>query len=295
MGISKGRQIVTPEELALWQGDAWKFFTADPELLAAIQVGNLSQLLNLTVLQDKTRVWNTDETTVQLGIDKKIVLAKRGTKLLYNVTSSTRDHITCVLTVSAAGEMVSPMCVFWGVKNVAVTHLTSLPKDGKTGTWSLVSTEKGFITSEKFVLVLQDLVKYLEERQVQRPVILFMDGAAPHISLAMAEFCKVQQIQPWLFKPNTTHLTQPLDLTVMKSLKDAFKWWVTGWQQCNTTALTKYTVVPLLWEAVEEIVARPKVVMNGFYHASLMTWDTSALDIRKRVSSTIFAKPCADV
>ena len=56
-----------------------------------------------------------------------------------------------------------------------------------------------------------------------RPIILFMDGASPHISLAMAEYCKVQDIQPWLFKPNTTHITQKLDIIFMKSLKDVLK------------------------------------------------------------------------
>ena len=159
--------------------------------------------------QDTSRVWNTDKTAIELGFAKKRVLAQRGIKVLYNVSSSTRDHITCVLTVSAAGEMVPPMAVFRGVRNVATERLALLPKDGKSGAWSLQSTEKGFITSEKFILVLQDLVKVLEEKQVERPVILFMDGATPHISLAMAEFCKTQGIQPWLFKPNTTHLTQP--------------------------------------------------------------------------------------
>ena len=38
MGISKGRQVVTQEELALWQGDSWSFLSANPELLAALQV-----------------------------------------------------------------------------------------------------------------------------------------------------------------------------------------------------------------------------------------------------------------
>ena len=38
MGISKGRQVVTQEELALWQGDTWSFFAANPKLLAALQV-----------------------------------------------------------------------------------------------------------------------------------------------------------------------------------------------------------------------------------------------------------------
>ena len=230
---------------------------------------------------------------MELGIDKKSVLAKRGTKVLYNVSSCSRDHITCVLTVSAAGQMAPPRCVFRGTRNVAATHLASLPVDGKSGCWGLTSTEKGFITAKKFVLILQDLVKFLEENQIRRPVILFMDGAAPHISLAMADYCKLNGIQPWLFKPNTTHLTQPLDLTVMKSLKDVLKRKVTAWQQSHTTSLTKYTVVPLLRESVEELLMRPEVIVNGFRRAGIVPWDPSAIDTRKMIPSSIFSRPPA--
>ena len=69
MPISKGRQVVTPEEIKLWQEDAITFFSSKPELMAA--------------LQDKRRVWNTDESSVELGVSKKRVLTQKGTKVLY--------------------------------------------------------------------------------------------------------------------------------------------------------------------------------------------------------------------
>ena len=278
MPISKGRQVVTPEEIKLWQEDAITFFSSKPELMAA--------------LQDKRRVWNTDETSVELGVAHKRVLTEKGTKVLYNVTSSTRDHITAVLTVNAAGEMALLRCFFRGVRNVADNHLAGLPKDGKSGTWGFSTTPNGFITGETLPLILQDLVAYVEEHQIPRPIILFMDGAAPHISLAMAEFCKANQIQPWLFKPNCTHITQPLDLTVMKSLKDVLKRKVTEWQQRNTTALSKYTVVPLLRASVEELlVSRPEVIVSGFRRAGLVPWNPSAVEQEKLAPSSIFAPP----
>ena len=103
-------------------------------------------------------------------------------------------------------------------------------------TWHLCQVMEGqglgeylLLPRDIFVLLLKDLVSFLEKNQIPRPVILFMDGASPHISLAMAEYCKVQDIQPWLFKPNTKHITQPLDLTFMKSLKDVLKNKVTQW------------------------------------------------------------------
>ena len=67
---------------------------------------------------------------------------------------------------------------------------------------------KGFVTRELHLEVLKDLDRYLKEKNISRPVWLFMDGASPHISLEALSFCKQNEIQPWLLKPNMTHLLQ---------------------------------------------------------------------------------------
>ena len=51
---------------------------------------------------------------------------------------------------------------------------------------SFCVTQKGYITAESFLDVLTDLEETLARMAIPRPVILFLDGAAPHISLAMA-------------------------------------------------------------------------------------------------------------
>ena len=116
-----------------------------------------------------------------------------------------------------------------------------------------------------------------------------MDSAGPPISLAMADFCKAHQIQPWLFKPNCTNITQPLELTVMNSLKDVFKRKVNEWQQTNTIFLSKYIVFPLLRASVEElIVSRTEVIVSGFWRAGLVPWNPSAIEQAKLIPSSIF-------
>ena len=47
---------------------------------------------------------------------------------------------------------------------MAAKHLTVLPVDGISGAWGLTSTANGFITAETFILVLQDLVQFVEEK-----------------------------------------------------------------------------------------------------------------------------------
>ena len=63
-----------PKELSLWQGDIWKLISEKPELVTALQVGNLSNHYIMTFIQDENRVWNTDETSVELGVAKKCIL-----------------------------------------------------------------------------------------------------------------------------------------------------------------------------------------------------------------------------
>ena len=211
-----------------------EFFSSKPALLAAFQ--------------DPSRIFNMDETSVQIGSSGHRVLAEKNTKVLYSISSGSRDHITASYMVSANGAMVPPRLVFKGVRNVALVHLKDLPKDGKSGEWQMSVSPKGFVTRELHLEILKDLDKYLVATKTARPVILYLDGASPHISLEAMQFCKEKNIQPWLFRPNMTHLLQPLDLTFFSSLKAELKSVVWNWHGEVANAgqtLNKYSVVVL--------------------------------------------------
>ena len=136
---------------------------------------------------------------------------------------------------------------------MATQHLQNLPKDGKSGEWTFSVAEKGFINRDLFLQVLKDFDHFLTLNDIPRPVILFLDGASPHISLPAAEFCITHNIQCWLFKPNFTHLLQPLDLSFFASLKKELKKLAWSWQTTPSNtgqALSKYSVIGVLHSAV---------------------------------------------
>ena len=56
--ISKGRQVISPEDLDRWQQDTWTYLSSNPELLEA--------------LQDPDRLWNQDETSVELDCENQV-------------------------------------------------------------------------------------------------------------------------------------------------------------------------------------------------------------------------------
>ena len=69
-----------------------------------------------------------------------------------------------------------------------------------------------------------------------------------------AAFCKQKSIQPWLHKPNLTHILQPCDLTFFSSLKKQLKKLAWDWQCTPSNAgntLNKYSIVALLHQATE--------------------------------------------
>ena len=76
------------------------------------------------------------------------------------------------------------------------------------GEWSFSVSPKGYITQDLFLEVLKDFDKHLNMENIERPVVLIIDGASAHISLQSTEFCLTNKIQPILLKPNMTHLLQ---------------------------------------------------------------------------------------
>ena len=64
---------------------------------------------------------------------------------MYNVMSSTRDHISVSYTVLSSGMMVPPRCIFKGARNMAAKHLKDLPNDGFSGEWGFSVTPKVYL------------------------------------------------------------------------------------------------------------------------------------------------------
>ena len=63
---------------------------------------------------------------------------------------------------------------------------------------------------------------FLKHVVTQRPVLLFTDGYKSHISLDVIDLCRKNETILFCLPPHTTHVLQPLDVAVFKSLKDNY-------------------------------------------------------------------------
>ena len=248
-------------------------------------------------LEDPERVGNQDESSLYVGDDHQVVLAPVGYDGPIQVQGGdTRDRVSASVMGNAAGTWTDVRLVFKGVRH-RDGQLEDLPTDGLTGRWKTCASERGFVNREIFLLILKDLAKHLDDKKIKRPFILFIDGYKGHLGLKISLFCKENGIQLILFKPNSTHLCQPLDLVFFKSVKQKMKKRSESWHGKHVgQKMGKYVMIKeCAYPAFEETVADPENIKAGFRRAGLVPWDPTVLDKRKLVPSSIFQRETAAV
>lgn len=81
-------------------------------------------------------------------------------------------------------------------------------------------SDSGWMTSDSFFKYISEhFLPWLIEQKIPTPVVLFLDGHASHMSLQLSLFCREHGIILIALLPNATHLLQPMDVGVFKSLK----------------------------------------------------------------------------
>ena len=201
MSLSSARAYLSVSDLDSWQTKIKERFVDSPKLSE--------------VWKDPRRIHNQDETALEFGSEHQTVLAPKGHKgPLYNIGGSSRDHVTLSVTVSASGAVTGMRVVYSGkrMSKEEKELRDNLPQDGVTGRWRFSKSEKGYVNREIFLDILKDLSDYLDENNIERPVVLFIDGFSGHLGLAIAEFCEEFGIQLILFHSNMTHILQPLGM-----------------------------------------------------------------------------------
>lgn len=76
---------------------------------------------------------------------------------------------------------------------------------------------------------------WLIKRNIDFPVIMFLDGHKSHINKELLEYCTENKILLFCLYPNATHILQPCDVSLFKSLKNAWREAVSRFKAANPT------------------------------------------------------------
>lgn len=142
-------------------------------------------------------------------------------------------------------------------------------------TWGIGRSDSGWMTMETFYEYICNIFdKWLNDNGIQKPVILFMDGHTSHMSFHVSKFCSENGIILIALFPNATHLLQPMDVAIFRSLKGAWKTAVQSWrlEHIDSPILRKVHFCPLLNKVLEDTLS-PEMFQNGFRKCELLPWN----------------------
>ncbi|CAL9683897.1 unnamed protein product [Knipowitschia caucasica] len=148
-------------------------------------------------------IYNCDETGFQLDSQRRKVVVPRGTKHTYRQAPGTREHITVLACLNAAGEDIPPFIIYKGGYPGGPYNKEGVPNAlyGKS--------PAGYMDNDLFVKWFNQ--HFLKHATQERPLLLVMDGHASHLGPELIQAAQGAGVILLCLPPHTSHILQPLD------------------------------------------------------------------------------------
>lgn len=214
-----------------------------------------------TILSDPRRVFNLDESAFYLHPTKKNVIAAKGTKNVFNInTGGAKQCLTVLFGGNAIGEC-PPALILHRYERVPRHISNNIPQ-------SIVinNSPSGWMTAQTFLdYISGPFIDWIKEQNIQLPVALFVDGHSSHLTLPLCEFCNENGIILIALLPNSTHITQPMDVGIFFPLKSLWKKRRASWEIKNDGIIFQnFHFAPLLKEVIDELKLTATLFPNAF-------------------------------
>ena len=236
--LTGGRATVTELQIRKWFTD--------------IQVYIVQEEGAGDILINPQRVFNFDESQFLLAKKKGTVLGPVNYKSFLEVSKENdKEGLTVLMGYSADGSLAPPMIVYAYKQNIPYDIIEAVGSVDPS--WALGKSESGWMTTLTFFdYISQVFNPWLMEQQVQKPVLVFAGGHKSHLSPETCDFCASNGIFLVALYPNFTHMLQPLDVSVFKSLKGLWekakhKWKTSTLNQVITKKQAFPTFLSRLW------------------------------------------------
>lgn len=165
-------------------------------------------------------MFNADETMIAPGKGRTKVVTRAGDVRPCHPDHAKGEHLTLLLTISAAGQQLTPLVVC-PLKNVPPLNDDLYKKFDFTG------TDNGWMTRVLFDKWLRNsFVPAVGRIRVERgwapqePAVLFIDGPKVHEGLDIEGIWRDHHIVICFLPPHSSALLQPLDLNTNGILKN---------------------------------------------------------------------------
>jgi len=236
---------------------------------------------NASILEDPSRVFNMDETCFNLALKGELIIGERGRNVYDEHTNSDKENVTTLFGTNALGKWAPPLTIF-KYERIPATLVKSAPSG-----WGIGKSETGWMTSETFFEYMANIfLPFINESNIFRPVIVFLDGHKSHLSLHLSKLCRENGLILVALYPNSTHILQPLDVAVFGPLKSRWKKIVKQWRVDNEKEISKFDVPTALSQIIydKEMASNIK---SGFRATGIYPYNADNVDYTKIIVRTV--------
>lgn len=166
--------------------------------------------------------WNMDEAGIMEGQGLNgLVVGSTSRRFIQKKQPGSKVWTSFIECISAIGKALNPLVIYKGKSVQQQWFPTDLTLHKN---WQFTATENGWTTNStalewlKKVFIPQSAPSNPEEWR-----LLILDGHGSHETTEFMLECFINKIYLLFLPPHTSHVLQPLDLSVFSSLKNAYR------------------------------------------------------------------------
>lgn len=180
------------------------------------------------------------------------------------------------MACSADGKKGPPLIIF-KAKNIW-DKWVSQQTDFLDTTYA--ATINGWMEREVFINYFEKSFLRITNPSPDNPILLIYDGHSSHVDLKLVEIASSNNVTILLLPPHSSHLLQPMDLSVFKSVKTTWDQRICSWNRSHQgQKLPKQDLSRIngnIWATLD-----CNIIKNGFRKAGIYPYNRNTVDESK--------------
>lgn len=215
-------------------------------------------------------IWNMDESGIAIGscAHQRVAGTSSSTRT-YKKTPENREWVTIVESVSAAGAHIRPLVIFKG-KSIQTSWFTQR----EVPNWLYTCSDNGWTSNDTNERWLKEI--FLPEtapKVVSAPRILLLDNHGSHITTEFMWICFQNNIHLIYMPPHSSHVLQPLDLSIFSRLKASYRAEIEKLAQFEDSAPIKKIRFVKYYAHARQDALKEIYIKAGWRGAGLVPWN----------------------
>jgi hypothetical protein len=209
-------------------------------------------------------IFNVDESGFSIGSTRgSTVLVDKRRKLKGRKQPGKQEWITVIECVSASGVALPPSLIYKSKNLNSAWIPEETPRD-----WAFSTSNKGWTSDLHGFEWISTRFEPLTRRIDGKKRLLIIDGHSSHLTARFLALCITKGIDLCLLPPHTSHVTQPLDLSVFGPLKTYLAGEVDGIFRHSISRIARVEFTAAYIQARERAF-RPQSIESGFRKAGI--------------------------